>query len=144
MIHHDLATTGEVERAGKVPAYGRGAPPIEGCARDLAAVVEALAPWAPPEDRKRLAEAVSLRGVALVGALLDRFEDLDEALAGLEDYAGAFDDLIAFVGDVAAARFPFLPTPADDVLAAYGASLIARGEVFPLRLGDDLHLFWSV
>lgn len=137
-------TDAYAEGVGQVPAFGRGLPHLEFCAPDLAAEVMVLASFAAPEDQERLAQAVSLRGAELVHALLALFEDQDEALAALEDYAGAFDDLTHFAGEVLAERFPLLPTPTDDMLAAYGATLVARGEVLPLRLGDDLHLFWRV
>ena len=132
------------EGTGQVPAFGRGMPTLKDCAPDLAAEVMALAPFAGPEEQQRLAESVSQRGAELVGALLALFEDQDEALVALEDYAGAFDNMTQFAGEVMAERFPPSPMPPDDVLAAYGAALVARGEVLPLRLGDDLHLFWRV
>lgn len=132
------------EGTGQVPAFGRGLPTLEDCTPDLAAEVLAIAPFAAPEDRERLAEAISLRGAELVRALLVLFEDQNEALAALEDYAGAFGNLTHFAGEVMAERCPLLPTPKDEVLAAYGAALVARGEVLPVRLGDDLHLFWRV
>lgn len=113
----------------------------DGC---LWAEVQALAPFAPAETRERLAEAVSLRGAALVGALLARFGDVDETLAALEDYAGAFDRLADFAADVFAERHPMAPAPQALNAEAMARAMVERGEVFALRLGADLHLFWQV
>ena len=140
----ELQRDAYAEGVGQVPAFGRGMPHLDDCAPDLAADVVALAPFVAREEQERLAVAISLRGAELVRALLALFEDQDEALPALDDYAGAFDDLTHFAGEVVAERFPLLPMPPDDVLAVYGAALVARGEVLPLRLGDDLHLFWRV
>ena len=84
----------------------------------------------------------------MVRALISRFDgDVDEALAALDDYAGAYDSPADFGESVAAERcgsdtnLTHLP---ETYFEAVAGSLLAAGDAFALRLGRDLHLFWRV
>ena len=61
--------------------------------------------------------------------------------ARLGDYAGAFDGVEDFAEEAAAERFGagFL---SDAGCARFAAHLLRTGQVFTLRLGYDLHVFW--
>lgn len=110
-----------------------------------------LSERAPLEDISRLANAVCRYGAALISALAARFADPaspfdhDAALAALADYAGAFDSLADFAGESLAARLDGAATlhPAAD-LSRLGAGTVERGDAFAIRLGRDLHMFWTV
>ena len=144
MMTLGIETIGYVETVRPVPAFGRaGSWPNAGISRDLWDEARALVPQADGETVHRVADAVSLRGAELVGALLARFGEVDEALAALEDYAGAYDSLADFAADVFAERYPHTADLSADA-AAMGGMMIVGGDVFTLRLGVDLHVFWRV
>ena len=143
-----IETFEPAERVGFVPRFARRAMGETLWSADLVRKVTALAPLAAPETAERLADAVSLRGADLVRALISRFGgDLEEALAALEDYAGAYDSLADFGRSVAAERygpgagFGHLP---EAYFEAFAGALIAGGDVFVIALGRDHHLFWRV
>lgn len=159
MMTLGIETIGHSETARPVPAFGRGARGIENnpgdhfpekqglgatISGDLWGDVRAIVPQADDETAHRVADAISLRGVELVVALLARFGEVDEALAALEDYAGAYDSLADFAADVFAERYPHAADLSDDAGATMGAVMIVGGKVFALRLGADLHVFWRV
>lgn len=143
-----IETVGQDERFRPVPSCARGWEPCPPWFEDLAREVCAVAPFAAPETGDRIADVVSLRGAELVRALISRFDgDVDEALAALDDYAGAYDSLADFGESVASERcgtsasLDQLPNTYYEALAQ---SLIAADHVFAIRLGRDLHLFWKV
>lgn len=143
-----IETFESADRVGFVPRFARGALGETLWSVDLACEVTALAPLAAPETAERLGDAVSLRGANLLRALILHFGgDLDEALAALDDYAGAYDSLADFGRSVGEERCDTLHQLAqlpEAYLEAFAGSLIAGGEVFVIALGRDLHLFWRV
>ncbi|MEM9377458.1 MAG: hypothetical protein AAGA72_14655 [Pseudomonadota bacterium] len=160
MIVLEIETNQPVEALGWVPAFGRG---VRGqvidpgdqspeqrlafeCSPELWAEALELVPDAPVETVARVAGVVSLRGAELVGALIQRFDDVDAALACFDDYAGAFDCFEDFAEEVAAERFGTHPDMALEALelAGFGQNLIETGSVFIIVLEDDCHVFWRV
>lgn len=145
MMTLGLKTLGPVEPAGVVPPFGRwGFQDEGGIGAALWSEVPARVPGADYETTLRVADAVSLRGADLVGGLLARFHDVDEALAALEDYAGAFDSLAIFAAEVHAERYSQARDLSEADAGAMGRAMVLRGEVSILRLGADLHIFWKV
>ncbi|MEM1389631.1 MAG: hypothetical protein AAGG45_01015 [Pseudomonadota bacterium] len=142
-----LDTPEQVETSEWVPAFSRfDAGGRFGCSPELWAEALELVPYAPVETIARVAEMVSLRGAELVSTLIERFDDVDAALACLDDYAGAFDCFEDFASEVAAERFGTHPDMvlAPLELAGFGQNLIETGSVFIIVLEDDCHVFWRV
>lgn len=138
-------TIGHLETARQVSAFGRGFRELGATvSADFWGDVRAIVPQADDETAHRVVDAISLRGAGLVSALMARFGEVDEALAALEDYAGAYDSLADFAVDVFAERYPHAADLSADAAAAMGGMMIVGGEVFTLRLGVDLHVFWRV
>ena len=160
MMMLGLVNNQPVETPGWVPAFGRGVRRQEidagdqspdqrlafECSPELWAEALALVPDAPAETIARVADVVSLRGAELVGALIERFDDVDAALACFDDYAGAFDCIEDFAEEVAAERFGTHPDMvlAPLELAGFAQNLIETGSVFIIVLAGDCHVFWRV
>ncbi|MGD1955795.1 MAG: hypothetical protein ACFBZ9_11285 [Sphingomonadales bacterium] len=155
-----IETNQPVETPGWVPAFGRGCEEPETvrgtvfpsdashyrCSPQLWARALELVPDDAAETIARVADVVSLRGAELVGALIERFDDVDAALACFDDYAGAFDCIEDFAEEVAAERFGTHPDMvlAPLELAGFAQNLIETGSVFIIVLAGDCHVFWRV
>ena len=155
-----LDTADLVETAGLVPAFGRGLRGQEidprdhsleprlvfECCPELWAEALELVPDAPAETIARVGDVVSLRGAELVRALIQRFDDVDAALACFDDYAGAFDCFEYFAEEVAAEWFGTHPDMvlAPLELAGFAQNLIETGSVFFIVLAGDCHVFWRL
>ena len=144
---HVTESTGHSGQSGSELCFGLSGEREQFYSPALWDEAQRLLPMAGSEQLARVADAVSLRGADLIETLIDHFQDVDEALAALDDYAGAFDDLADFGRSVAEARCPspdLLAQWPEAAFTALSGALICEGRVWPIRVGDDLHLFWSV
>ncbi len=105
-----------------------------------------ISEWASFEDVCALADFITEHG--MLGAKLHRYfgNDLEQARAAFDDYAGRFRSTADFADEITRESGVEIPKAFEYYIdwEAMARDMLLNGEIFVIELGfDEAHVFWS-